>query len=81
MNVVMPFDEKLTVNGANVPFKISSSIGWAAKVGADVRITDSVYWNIDAMYYDCRPGMTIAGVDHKLNLNPFILGTGIGVRF
>jgi outer membrane protein len=81
MNVVMPFDEKLTVGTTNVPFKVSSSLGWAAKVGADVKLTDSVYWNVDAMYYDCRPGMTIGGVDHKLNLNPFILGTGIGVRF
>ncbi len=37
---------------------MNTTIGWAAKVGADVRITDSVYWNIDAMYYDCRPDMT-----------------------
>lgn len=78
MNVVMPFDEKLT--GAST-FKVNSSVGWAAKVGADVRITDSVYWNIDAMYYDCRPDMNIEGTTYKLDLNPFILGTGIGVRF
>jgi len=77
MNVVMPFDEKLT--GASL--KIESTIGWAAKVGADVKITDNVYWNVDAMYYDARPGMKIDGVKYKLNLNPFILGTGIGVRF
>ncbi|MHC1698374.1 MAG: OmpW family protein [Geobacteraceae bacterium] len=78
MNVVMPFDEKLSIDPT---FKIESTIGWAAKVGADVRITENVYWNIDAMYYDARPEMTVAGVKHKLNLNPFILGTGIGVRF
>ncbi|MDD2337997.1 MAG: outer membrane beta-barrel protein [Geobacteraceae bacterium] len=81
MNVVMPFDEKLTLGGDSVPFKINSSVGWAAKVGADVRITDSVYWNIDAMYYDCRPDMNVAGTTFKLDLNPFIIGTGIGVRF
>ena len=51
MNVVFPFDEKLT---ADPDFKIESTLGWAAKVGADVRITDSVYWNIDAMYYDMQ---------------------------
>ena len=64
MNVVFPFDEKLA---ADPNFKIHSSVGWAAKVGADVRITDSVYWNIDAMYYDCQPDMFVAGGEHKLN--------------
>jgi len=78
MNVVFPFDEKLS---ADPNFKIHSSVGWAAKVGADVRVTDSVYWNIDAMYYDCQPDMFVAGGEHKLDLNPFILATGIGVRF
>ena len=78
MNVVFPFDEKLS---ADPNFRIHSSVGWAAKVGADVRITDSVYWNIDAMYYDCEPDMYVLGAEHKLELNPFILGTGIGVRF
>lgn len=77
MNVVMPFDEKL--DGAN--FKVNSTVGWAAKIGADVKITEHVYWNVDAMYYDCRPDMNIEGTTYKLDLNPFILGTGIGVRF
>jgi outer membrane protein len=78
MNVVMPFDEKLTIDPS---FKVGTSVGWSAKVGADVKITDHVYLNVDAMYYDCRPDMTIGGTKYKLDLNPFILGTGIGVRF
>jgi outer membrane protein len=81
MNVVMPFDEKLNLGGVDTPFKVYTSIGWAAKVGADVRITDHVYLNIDAMYYDCRPDMNIGGTKYKLDINPFILGTGIGIRF
>jgi len=78
MNVVMPFDEKLSIDPT---FKVHSTVGWAAKVGADIKLTEHVYLNIDAMYYDCRPDMTIAGTKYKLNINPFILGTGIGVRF
>jgi outer membrane protein len=78
MNVVMPFDEKLTIDPS---FKVGTSVGWSAKVGADVKITEHVYLNVDAMYYDCRPDMTIGGTKYKLDLNPFILGTGIGVRF
>lgn len=78
MNVVMPFDEKLSIDPS---FKVHSTVGWSAKVGADIRITDDVYLNVDAMYYDCRPDMTVAGTKYKLNVNPFIVGTGIGVRF
>jgi outer membrane protein len=78
MNVVMPFDEKLTIDPS---FKVGTSVGWSAKIGADIKITDHVYLNVDAMYYDCRPDMTIGGTKYKLDLNPFILGTGIGVRF
>lgn len=78
MNVVMPFDDKLSIDPS---FKVHSSVGWSAKVGADIKVAEHVYLNIDAMYYDCRPDMTVGGTKYKLNLNPFILGTGIGVRF
>ena len=81
MNVVMPFDEKLTVGGANVPFKVESSVGWAAKVGADIPIAKNVYLNLDAMYYNTETKMNIGGTKFNLDINPFILGTGIGVRF
>jgi outer membrane protein len=78
MNIVMPFDEKLAIDPS---FKVHTTLGWAAKVGADVKITEHVYLNVDAMYYDSRPDMTIGGTKFKLNINPFIIGTGIGVRF
>jgi outer membrane protein len=79
MNVVMPFDEKLV----GFPgFKVDSSVGWAAKVGADIPIGNNVYLNVDAMYYNTETKMTLApGVQKDLDINPFILGTGIGVRF
>ncbi len=77
MNVVMPFDEKIVLGTLDV----GTSVGWAAKVGADIKITDSVFLNIDAMYYDSRPDMRINGTKFKLNINPFIIGTNIGLRF
>jgi outer membrane protein len=78
MNVVMPFDEQL----AGFPdFKVDTTVGWAAKVGADIPIGNNVYLNIDAMYYDTETKMTAAGAKWDLDINPFIIGTGIGVRF
>jgi outer membrane protein len=82
MNVVMPFDEKLNPNGlGNIPFKVDSSVGWAAKVGADIPIAKNVYLNLDAMYYNTETNMYVNGTKYNLDINPFILGTGIGVRF
>jgi outer membrane protein len=81
MNVVMPFDERLTVGGSKTPFKIDSTIGWAAQVGADIPITKHCFFNVDAKYYSTGMNMTIGGTKYNLDINPFILGTGIGVRF
>jgi outer membrane protein len=82
MNVVMPFDEKLTLPTlGRVPFKVSSSVGWAAQVGADIAIAKNIYLNVDVKYYDTETTATIAGVKHNLDLDPFIFGTGIQVRF
>lgn len=78
MNVVMPFDEKLT--GVD-DFKVESSVGWAAKIGADVAICKNTFLNVDAMYYDASTKLHALGSKFNLELKPFIISTGIGVRF
>lgn len=78
INVVMPFDEHLA---GHPEFKVSTSIGYAAQVGADIKLTKHVYWNVDLKYYDGSPDMTLGGQKYKLHVNPWIAGTGIGVRF
>lgn len=78
MNVVMTWDEK------RPPFdmKIDNSIGWAAKVGMDIPIGNNVYFNLDVMYYDTRHKINIKGLGtFGLRLDPFIIGSGIRVRF
>jgi len=81
LNVVMPFDEELSLGGTPVPFRVDSSVGWAAQVGVDIPITKKCFFNIDAKYYSTGMDMYINGTRYDLNLNPFIIGTGIGVRF
>jgi outer membrane protein W len=77
----MPFDERLTVNGGRVPFKVDTNVGWAAQIGADIAVTKNCYLNVDVKYYDSGMDATIAGVKHRLALDPIIVGTGIGFRF
>ena len=63
-------------------FKVDSTVGWAAKVGADIPIAKNVYLNLDAMYYNTETKMTACRCTKlDLDINPFIIGTGIGVRF
>jgi outer membrane protein len=82
MNVVMPFDEHLAVDGG---VKIDTTVGWAAQIGADIPITNKCYFNVDAKYYSVESSMRLPGVTgstkFNLDINPVIIGTGFGVRF
>jgi outer membrane protein len=84
MNVVMPFDEHLTVGPVN-SLKIDTTVGWAAQIGADIPITKKCFFNIDAKYYNTETQMRLpnafGSTKFNLDVNPVIIGTGIGVRF
>jgi outer membrane protein len=81
VNVVIPFKEK--ANGVlDVPdFKIYNSVGWVAQAGVDVALTDSMFFNVDFKYLNVETQARINGTKYDLNLNPYIIGTGIGYRF
>jgi outer membrane protein len=77
-NLIIPFSDKL--NG--VPdFKIENSVGWAVQTGLDVKVTESLYFNIDYKYLDIETKARIAGVKYDLDLNPHLVGIGFGYRF
>lgn len=78
LNVVFPFNSK--VNG--VPnFQIDNSVGWAAQAGTDIKITDSLYFNIDYKYLNVDTEATVGTEKCKLDLNPHLFGIGVGYRF
>jgi outer membrane protein len=86
MNVVMPFDEKLTILGQPADFGVDAAVGWAVKFGFDIPIHKTksfdLYFNADAMYYGTSTQMKIGGAgSFDLDLNPWIVSTGIGIRF
>jgi outer membrane protein len=78
VNVTLPFHSRL--NG--VPdFSIDNTVGWVAQGGADIKIKDNVYFNIDYKYVNVDTKIRVAGVKYKLDVNPNLFGVGLGYRF
>ena len=80
-------DAKSALNAALGPTKVhlSDSFGWAAQVGIDYALTDSMFLNLDVKYIDMdttvrlNTGGAINRV--KVAINPIVFGIGIGKRF
>lgn len=65
--------------------KMKSSFGWAAQAGLDFDLNDKMFLNFDIKYIDIRTtarlSTTAIGVQRvKINLNPFVVGVGLGFR-
>ena len=65
-----------------------NSFGWAAQVGADYKIGEKVYLNVDvkriALSTDVTVRSTISGAEtitSDLDINPVVVGLGVGYRF
>jgi len=64
---------------------LSDSFGWAAQAGADVDLSDKVFLNFDVKYIRIRTNATLtttgAGVQRvRVNLDPLVVGVGLGIR-
>ena len=86
MDVVFPFNEKLTIGGHPQNFTVDDTVGWAVKLGFDVPLYKckcfDLYYNVDAMYYNTDTSVLIGGLGKfTLDLNPVIISSGIKVRF
>jgi outer membrane protein len=78
VELTFPFNYHL--NG--VPdFKIDQSFGWAAQAGADIKLKDNIYLNVDYKFLDVDTEVKIAGVKYKADLNPHLFSVGVGYRF
>lgn len=65
--------------------KMKSSFGWAAQAGLDFDLNEKMFLNFDIKYIDIRTtarlSTTAIGVQRvKINLNPFVVGIGLGFR-
>ena len=65
--------------------RMKSSFGWAGQAGLDIDISKKMFLNLDVKYIDIRTtarlSTTAIGVQRvKINLNPFVVGVGVGFR-
>lgn len=74
-----------TALGGATGVKLNNSFGYALQAGVDVDLTPKVFANLDVKYIDMRTtarlttGATVRMVD--VDLNPLVVGIGIGFRF
>ena len=88
VNYTYFFDEKVTgpLYQAGAEIKMDGSFGLAAQIGLDIAINDDWFFNIDAKYIDMNTtahfkGTTAGTAEIDVDVNPLVLGLGIGRRF
>ena len=84
-------DANLAVAGApGLPLRIDrSSFGWALQVGADYKIADKWFFNVDVKYVTIstdihvrNDAVALQGQKvSKLDIDPLLLSVGVGYRF
>lgn len=83
VNLTLISDVKLRSGVAAADLGLDDmSIGAAAQIGADFPIQDRWFFNVDAKKVFIHSDVTVAGDKvSRVNLDPFILGAGVGIRF
>lgn len=78
LNVTFPFNSK---SNGGTDLRIDNSVGWAAQAGLDVKIKDNLYFNIDYKFLNVDTKASIGGVKYDLDINPNLIGFGVGYHF
>lgn len=65
---------------------LSDSVGWALQAGTDIDLSKTVFLNLDVKYIDmsttARLSTAAIGVQKvKVDLNPIVVGVGLGFKF
>ncbi|MEQ8939163.1 MAG: OmpW family outer membrane protein, partial [Gammaproteobacteria bacterium] len=69
------------------PVDVSSSNSWgyALQAGVDYDINESWFFNVDVKYIDinttAKLGFNGGNLEVDLDINPFVVGAGVGYRF
>lgn len=76
------WDESLYANAlsTDADLSIDSCFGWNVKIGADIKITDSVYANVDIMYLDNETEIDTA-VGRNLDVDVEVLSYNVGLKY
>ncbi len=83
-NLTLISDVNLKVPGVGALDLDSSSVGFAAGAGLDIKVGGSVYLNLDAKWVQIRSDVLLESSGAKVSavkVDPWLLGGGIGYRF
>lgn len=66
--------------------RLSDSFGYAVQAGADIDLSPKIFLNFDVKYIDmsttARLATTAIGIQRvKVDINPIVVGVGLGMRF
>ncbi len=75
---VIPFKERIDIAP---DAKIYANVSWAAQAGADIALANNLYFNLDFKYLNDDTKIRLNGVKYNLDLNPYVIGVGVGYRF
>jgi outer membrane protein len=78
LNATFPFSSRLNIAQ---DFKVENSFGWAVQAGVDFKVKDNIYFNMDYKYVNADTKIQVNGTKYKLDLNPNLIGIGVGYRF
>ncbi|MBI1732434.1 MAG: OmpW family protein [Gammaproteobacteria bacterium] len=82
--------DKLEAAVGPVDVDMDNGFTWAAQIGADVDINDKWYFNVDVKYIDIDSTASLlikngafanTGLRVNVDINPWVVGAGIGLRF
>jgi outer membrane protein len=91
INYTMFFSSKATSSlnnglGGIKDVDLSSSFGWVAQIGMDYDLGNDLFFNLDVKYMDIDTKASfhsgaLGHVSTKVDINPWVLGIGVGKRF
>lgn len=81
LNYTMFYGSKPAAGMGNL--KLSNNVGYALQAGVDYALTDKVYLNVDVKQIFLSTDAKVLGgaVRAKTNLNPLVVGVGVGYKF
>jgi outer membrane protein len=89
LNYTLFYSEKASsafeAAAGNTNVHLKSSFGWAAQAGVDIDLNSKMFLNLDIKYIDIRTTARLTTEDLgtqrvKVDLNPIVVGVGVGFR-
>lgn len=83
VNLTLFYDADLPAGGVITDIDYDTSVGFALQAGFDVMITDNMFFNVDAkkLFLGTNVDLNGGGVTANVDIDPWILGAGIGFKF